>query len=282
MIKITESPRDAVQALKNFIPTEIKTEYINKLLQVGFDVIDVGSFVSSKAVPQMKDTESVLCEIDISETSSEISVIVGNVRYAQNAAEIPIVNYINYPFSISETFLKRNLNSNFSKSYRQIDEIIELSKKARKQPVISITSAFGNPYGDVWSLEILEYHIRELQKRDLNYIPLADTTAEANAERIEQVFNYVGSEFSDIEFNLHLHTRADDMNAKIKAAYKAGCRNFDTVFNGMGGCPMSGKELTANVNTADFVAWLNSKGIEHKLNYNLLLDSVETAEKIFD
>ena len=229
----------------------------------------------------MKDTETVLREIDTSEITSEISVIVGNARYAQIAAEIPIVTYINYPFSISEIFLKKNLNSNFNKSYRQIDDIIELSEKTRKKPVISITSAFGNPYGDVWNLDTLDHHIRELQKRGLTFIPLADTTAEAGAERIEQVFNHVGQEFSEIEFNLHLHTTASDMNKKIEAAYNEGCRNFDTVFNGMGGCPMSGKELTANVNTVDFVMWLNSRKIKHSLNSLSLSDSAEIATEIF-
>ncbi|MEA2043217.1 MAG: hydroxymethylglutaryl-CoA lyase [Bacteroidota bacterium] len=281
MIKITESPRDAMQGLKKIIPTSQKISYINKLLTVGFDTVDVGSFVSSKAVPQMSDTKEVLQALDCSRSKSKISVLVGNSKYAKIAAEIETVDYLNYPFSISNEFLKRNLKSSVEPAYVQVDEIIAISEAAGKKPLITISSAFGNPYGDYWSPDILSEHISRLYEKGLRYFPLADTTAMATPESLEAVFLKLQADFPDAELNLHLHTTSKEMIPKIESAFAAGCRNFDTVFNGMGGCPMSGHDLVANLNTSDFVNWLNSNQIKHHLDADELYGAASKAIDIF-
>ena len=283
MIKITESPRDAMQALKKLIPTEKKIEYINELFKVGFDIIDIGSFVSEKAIPQMKDTSDVLENITISGASNtEISVMVGNERYAKLASEYEKVAYINYPFAISETFQKKNLKSNLNMSLKTVDRILNICKQKNKKAIISISEAFGNPYDDDWGIDILMDWIEILYDRDIRYLPLADTTASGSAHLIGLVFQNVIREYPDIEFNLHLHTKNSETEAKIKAAYDAGCRNFDTVFNGMGGCPMTGEEPVANLNTSDFINWLNKNNIEHKIKDSFLKNAIEKAVFIFN
>lgn len=279
MIKITESPRDAMQGLKEFIPTESKLSYINKLFRVGFDVIDIGSLVSERAVPQMRDSAEVIRRTVGGQ--SRISLLTANSRYAQQAARIPEVDCINYPFSISESFLQKNLKSDFEKSYQELDKIIRISKKADKQPVITVSSAFGNPYGDPWSTDILIEHTGHLYERGLRYIPLADTTSEADADKMFDVFTAVSQAFPDVTFNMHIHTYPEETAAKIKALYNAGCRSFDTVLNGMGGCPMTGRQMVANLNTVDFVNWLEEKNIPHNLQSDKLFEAAAEAERIF-
>ena len=280
MIEITESPRDAMQALKNFIPTEKKIDYINDLLKVGFDIIDVGSFVSPRVVPQMEDIAEVLDKL-ITSSETKISVLAGNKWYAETAAEYDIVDYINYPLGISEIFQKKNMNSNLNKSLKTVDNILNICSKKNKIPHITLAVAFGNPYDDDWGIDILMDWIDVLYERGIRYIPLADTTGSGSDHLIGLVFNNVIREYPDVEFNLHLHTKSEDTISKIEAAYKAGCRNFDTVFNGMGGCPMTGYELTANLNTVDFINWLNSKDIAHKIKNSFFEDAVKKAADIF-
>lgn len=281
MIQITESPRDAMQGIKEFIPTETKVDYINKLFSVGFDMIDIGSFVSARAVPQMLDSAEVLERIDADKINCKISLLVGNARYAEQASQIDIVDYINYPFSVSEIFLGKNLKSDFEKSYREIDRILHIAEAAGKEVIITVSSAFGNPYGEKWDTDLLKRHIENLMHRGMRYIPLADTTSEADAERLQKVYASVSECFPEAVFNVHLHTYSEDMTAKADALYAAGCRSFDTVFNGMGGCPMSGRKMIANVNTADFLKWADSRNISHKLNHKALTDAALTAASIF-
>ncbi|NPA44898.1 MAG: hydroxymethylglutaryl-CoA lyase [Chlorobi bacterium] len=280
MIKITESPRDAMQALKAFIPTDKKIDYINELFKVGFDTIDVGSFVSSRAVPQMSDTAEVLKNIK-DKYSTKISVLVGNERYAEIASQHDNVDYLNYPFSISNTFQKKNMNANLDKSIRVVDKILNVCEKNNKTPIITIAVAFGNPYDEDWGIDILMDWIEVLYDMGLRYLPLADTTASGTSHLIGLVFDNVIREFEDVEFNFHLHTKAEDTIAKIEAAYNSGCRNFDTVFNGMGGCPMSGKELVANLNTVTFINWLDKNNIEHKIKKSFFNNAIEKASEIF-
>ena len=280
MIKITESPRDAMQALKMFIPTHKKIEYVNELFKVGFDIIDVGSFVSSRAVPQMKDTAEVLSGIK-DKYSSEISVLVGNERYAELATQFDNVDYINYPFSISNIFQKKNMNANLDKSIRTVDKILNICAKNNKKPNITIAVAFGNPYDEDWGIDILMDWIEVLYDMGLRYIPLADTTASGTSHLIGLVFDNVIREFPDVEFNFHLHTKPEDTISKVEAAYNSGCQNFDTVFNGMGGCPMSGKELVANLNTTEFINWLDAKNISHKIEKSFFNNAIKKALKIF-
>ncbi len=280
MIKINESPRDAMQALKKIIPTKDKVEFINLLLKAGFDIVDVGSFVSSKAVPQMADTPEVLKNI-VPNDKTEISVLVGNAYFAKRLAEYDIVDYINYPFAISEIFQKKNLKANFTQSLKQIDKIIDLCIQKNKKPIISISEAFGNPYDEDWGIDILMDWIDILYDKGLRYLPLADTTASGSAHLIGLVFTNVILEFSDVEFNFHLHSKPEETIPKIEAAYDAGCRNFDTVFNGMGGCPMTGKELVANTETYIFYEWLKGNEIKNNLNEDIFNRVIEKAEKIF-
>ncbi len=280
MIKINESPRDAVQALKKIIPTKDKIEYINLLLKAGFDIVDVGSFVSPKAVPQMADTPEVLKNI-VPNSKAEISVLVGNAYFAKRLAEYEIVDYINYPFAISEIFQKKNLNASFKKSLKEIDKIIDLCIQKNKKPIISISEAFGNPYGEDWGIDILMDWIDVLYEKGLRYFPLADTTASGTAHLIGLVFSNVIREFSDVEFNFHLHSKPEETIPKIEAAYDAGCRNFDTVFNGMGGCPMTGKNLVANTDTYTFFEWMKQNDIENKLNEAVFNEIIKKAGEIF-
>ncbi len=280
MIKITESPRDAMQALKNIIPTNKKVEYINELLKVGFDTIDVGSFVSSRAVPQMKDTSEVLESIK-EKFNTKISVLVGNERYAEIASQYSIVDYINYPFSISNVFQKRNMNADLNKSIKTVEKVLNICEKYNKKPIITIAVAFGNPYDDDWGIDILMDWLEVLYNMGIRYFPLADTTASGTSHLIGLVFSNLIREYPDVEFNLHLHTKSEDTINKIEAAYNAGCRNFDTVFNGMGGCPMTGKELIANLNTVDFINWLNTNKISHKIKNSFFEKIIKKADSIF-
>jgi len=281
MVKINESPRDAMQALKKIIPAKDKIQYINLLLKAGFDIVDVGSFVSPDVVPQMKDTAEVLEKLDIENSESEISVLVGNAYFAKRLAEYDTVDFINYPFAISEIFQKRNLNANFTKSLKQIDKIIDLCIQKNKKLIISISEAFGNPYDEDWGIDILMDWIEVLYNKGLRYLPLADTTASGSAHLIGLVFTNVIREFSDIEFNFHLHSKPEETISKIEAAYEAGCRNFDTVFNGMGGCPMTEKEIVANTDTYTFYEWLKTNKIENKLNEKVFDEVILKAGDIF-
>jgi hydroxymethylglutaryl-CoA lyase len=281
MIKINESPRDAMQALSKIISTQHKVEYIDLLLKVGFQILDLGSFVSPNAVPQMKDTADVLKKINTDNIKTEISVLVGNSYYAEKLSEYEQVDYINYPFSISEKFQRLNLKAGFEKSVRTIDNIIELCIKTNKKPIISISEAFGNPYDDDWGIDILMEWIEILYEKGLRYIPLADTTASGSTHLIGLVYKNVIPEFPDVEFNLHLHSNSSEALLKIENAYISGCRNFDTVFNGMGGCPMTGKEPVANLNTLDFVNWLDKNKIEHTIKNSFFEKAIKKAAELF-
>jgi len=280
MIKINESPRDAMQALKKIIPTKDKIEYINLLLKAGFDIVDVGSFVSPKAVPQMADTSEVLEKLTANK-KTKISVLAGNSYFAKRLAEYDIVDYINYPFAISEIFQKKNLNATFNKSLKEIDKIIDLCIQKNKKPIISISEAFGNPYGEDWGIDILLDWIDVLYEKGLRYLPLADTTASGTAHLIALVFSNVTREFPDVEFNFHLHSKPEETIPKIEAAYEGGCRNFDTVFNGMGGCPMTGKVPVANLDTFIFYQWLKETDTEHGLSESVFNEAINKASEIF-
>jgi hydroxymethylglutaryl-CoA lyase len=280
MFKINESPRDAMQALSIMIPTEKKTEYINGLLKVGFKIIDLGSFVSPHLVPQMSDTPEVLKSI-IEKYDSEISVLAGNSKYAEQISEYDIVDYIGYPFAISETFQKKNLNSNFENALNTVENIVNICIKKNKKPNISISTAFGNPYDDDWGIDIIMEWIEIFYDMGLRYFPLADTTGSGSPHLIGLTFKNLINEYPDCEFNLHLHSTQNEMIEKLESAYLSGCRNMDTVINGHGGCPMTGFELIANTNTLNLIDWLDSKHIEHGIKKGFLDDSVKKAFEIF-
>lgn len=253
MIKIIETPRDAMQGIKEFIPTSRKLEYIQALLAVGFDTLDFGSFVSPKAIPQLRDTAEIVEQLDLSQTNTKLLAIVGNTRGAEIASQFPQIKYLGYPYSISETFLRLNINSNFEKSFQQVSDILNICVKNGKELVLYISNAFGNAYGDNWSPKIVFEHVKKLNNLGIKIIPLSDTTGVGTFESIFQSFEAVVNEFSNIEFGAHLHTHHSNWHENIEAAYNAGCRRFDTVLNGLGGCPMSGKKLVGNLPTWNLI-----------------------------
>ncbi len=270
MIKITETPRDAMQGIKEFIPTEKKIAFINALLKVGFSVLDFGSFVSPKAIPQLADTEEVVENLDLSQTKTELLAIIGNKRGAERASKFPQIKFLGYPYSISESFLRRNINSNFEKAYADVNEIKNICERSQQELVIYISNAFGNLYGDPWSADIVHEHVSLLSKIGIKSIPLSDTSGIGNAQSISTAFKAVVEEFPEIEFGAHLHTHKDNWKDNLGAAWDAGCRSFDTVMNGLGGCPMSGKKLIGNLPTFDLLRFLEDKDEDHHLNMKAL------------
>ena len=266
MIKIIETPRDAMQGIQEFIPTSKKVAFLNSLLKVGFDTLDFGSFVSPKAIPQLKDTAEVVEQLNLENTNTKLLAIIGNQRGAVQASEFAQIKYLGYPYSISETFLKLNINSNFDKAFNQVSDIQEICIKNNKELVIYISNAFGNAYGDLWSPEIVYQHVEKLNSLGIKIIPLSDTVGVGNYNSIYSAFQAVSSEFPHIEFGAHLHTTNHNWEENVSAAFNAGCRRFDTVLNGLGGCPMSGKRLVGNLQTKKLLDFLQNRKEKVSLN----------------
>lgn len=282
MIKITECPRDAMQGIKQMIPTDLKVEYINKLLKVGFDTIDFGSFVSPKAIPQMQDTADVLKQLDLTSTKSKLLAIIANARGAQDACAFDEITYLGFPFSISETFQQRNTNSSIEESLKRVEEIQNLCLKHNKQLVVYISMAFGNPYGDVWSPELAINWCKKLNGMGVNILPLADTIGCSTPENITQLFSALIPELKSVTFGAHLHSTRPTAYEKIEAAYNSGCRNFDVAVHGFGGCPMAKDDLTGNVATEDLEHFATKNNIDLGLDRSVLLDCYESSWKIFN
>jgi hydroxymethylglutaryl-CoA lyase len=281
MLKLVECPRDAMQGLKAFIPTELKAMYINQLLKVGFDTIDFGSFVSPKAIPQLKDTADVLNQLDLSVTKSKLLTIVANQHGAEGACQYEEINYLGFPYSISETFQQLNTNANIQESLVRAEAIQNLCIKNNKELIVYIAMGFGNPYKDPWNLEILHKAINDLNQLGIKIIPLSDIMGTANAERIGSTFDSIISGFQNIEFGLHLHTSASDYYNKVDIAYNVGCRRFDMVINGNGGCPKTGKELVGNLDTLSFYNYAIEQNLKINLNKNELTKAKKYAKMIF-
>ncbi len=260
-IKITESPRDGFQALPDFISTKKKTDYINRLLKCGFDTVETGSFVSPRAIPQMADTGEVLKGIDLSGTSSKIAVLVATVKGAKRACGFDVVDKIFFPFSLSETFLKKNINQTITEAEQTIDEILNLSVQFNKELVVYYSWGFGDPYGDRWSLDLLAESIEKMAVKGLSYFPLSDIAGAVSTSKINEVFRFLFDTFPKLNFGFHLHSLPDERIEKTEAAFKAGVRNFDAVIGGRGGCPMTGKELVANMDTETLLEYLAKKDV---------------------
>ncbi len=280
MVKLIECPRDAMQGLHEFIPTETKAKYINTLLQVGFDTIDFGSFVSPKAIPQMKDTAEVLSLLDLRNTDTKLLAIVANMRGANDAVKYPQIDYLGYPFSISETFQIRNTNATILESLDRVKAMQALCLKHGKTLVVYLSMGFGNPYGDDWNAEIVMKWMNELAKIGVEIISLSDTIGVSTTDSIEYLFGSIIPEFSHIEIGAHLHTIISDSRAKIKAAYESGCRRFDGALKGYGGCPMAKDDLTGNMPTENVVFYFTGKK-EIDLEMSALYNAIEMAERIF-
>jgi hydroxymethylglutaryl-CoA lyase len=281
MIKITECPRDAMQGLHEFIPTEKKINYINQLLQVGFDTIDFGSFVSPKAIPQMRDTADVLKKLHLTTTTSKLLAIVANKKGAEDACAFHEISYLGFPFSISETFQKRNTNSSIEESLLRVDEIQRLCIKHEKQLVVYLSMAFGNPYGDKWNPEIAIKWSSKLGSMGINLISLADTIGVSTPENIKQLFIDLIPEFNNIQFSAHLHSRIETSIEKIKSAYEAGCKRFDSAIKGFGGCPMAKDELTGNIATEQLLSFFNELNVETGVNQENFNTAYKAALNIF-
>ncbi len=276
-IKLVECPRDAMQGIHEFISTEKKVAYINQLLKVGFDTIDFGSFVSPKAIPQMADTAEVLKQLDLSGTKSKLLAIIGNVRGAEDAVQFERIHYLGFPFSISETFQQRNINSSITESVDRVKEIKQLCDDNGKQLMIYISMGFGNPYGDPWSAEVAAEWVEKMVQMNIKYISLADTIGIANPESIEYLFSYLIPKFPAVEFGAHLHTTPDAWLEKIDAAYKSGCRRFDGAIKGFGGCPMAADDLTGNMATENIIQYFRHEDIELNINKKEFRESVRKA-----
>jgi len=265
MVRITECPRDAMQGLHDFIPTDKKASYINQLLKVGFDTIDFGSFVSPKAIPQLKDTAEVLKLLDLSKTNSKLLAIVANERGAADAVNFEEINYLGFPFSISETFQQRNTNSSIEESLKRVEVILNLAGNHSKELVIYISMAFGNPYGDQWHPDIVSKWTEKLVDLGIKNIALSDTIGVSAPDNISSLFSQIINDFSKTEIGAHLHTTPLTWEEKVKAAYDNGCRKFDGAIKGFGGCPMAADDLTGNMPTEKMVSYFN----EHKIVTNI-------------
>lgn len=259
MIKLIECPRDAMQGLKPFISTKTKAAYINQLLKVGFDTIDFGSFVSPKAIPQMRDTAAVLKLLNLQEHSSKLLAIVANRRGASDAAVFDEIDYLGYPFSISETFQLRNTNATIAESIERVKVIQEICQTHEKQLVLYISMGFGNPYGDPWNVEIVQKWVEQLFALDIRIIQLSDTIGVAQSDSIRYLFSNLIPAFPEIEFGAHFHTTPTTWEEKISAAFESGCQRFDGAIRGYGGCPMAKDDLTGNMPTEHLVYYFNQK-----------------------
>lgn len=281
-LKLIECPRDAMQGLHDFIPTQLKIDYINQLLKVGFDTIDFGSFVSPKAIPQLKDTVEVLNGLDLSKTKSKLLAIVANTRGAEEAVEFDEINYLGFPFSISETFQKRNTNSSIAESLMRVEEIQNICVAKNKKLVVYISMAFGNPYGDLWSPEIAADWCKQLsEKLGIEILALSDTIGVSNPTNIVSLFSGLIVELPRVEFGAHLHSTPDTVREKVEAAFKAGCRRFDGAIKGFGGCPMAADDLTGNMPTEKMLDYFNEQKIGTKIDINEFQKSMQLALNVF-
>ncbi len=280
MVYLTECPRDAMQGIKSFIPTTDKVRYINAILRVGFDTVDFGSFVSPKAIPQLRDTAEVLARLDLSTTPSKLLAIVGNRRGAEAAVQHEAITYLGFPFSISPTFLQRNINSTVEQSFALVQELLALCQSSGKQLLVYVSMAFGNPYGDVWSVEELLHWIDRLHHAGVRHITLADTTGLGTAPVIGSALDIAIPAYAEVTFGLHLHTTAPDGPAKVDAAYRQGCRYFDGVMSGLGGCPMAGTDLVGNIQTRNLLAYFDEQGASAGLDREAFRQAEQVAQEI--
>jgi len=266
-VKIIECPRDAMQGIKShFIPTVDKARYINALLKVGFDTIDFGSFVSPKAIPQMRDTAEVLSMLDLKSTTSKLLAIVANVRGAADACHYEEIDYLGFPFSISENFQMRNTGKTIAQSLLALDEIMNLSVKHNKEVVAYLSMGFGNPYGDPWNVEIVDKWTDVLARLGVSILSLSDTIGVADGGTISYLFEHLIPMYPKIEFGAHLHTHPDHWHEKVAAAYHGGCKRFDGAIKGYGGCPMAKDELTGNMPTEKLLSYFTTEKVETGVN----------------
>ncbi len=280
-MKIIECPRDAMQGIDEFIVTDQKIRYINQLLKVGFDTIDFGSFVSAKAIPQMRDTKEVLSGLDLSQTKSKLLAIVANTRGAEEAAQHKAIDYLGFPLSISETFQQRNTNKSITEALNTLSEIQSICESTGKQQVVYISMGFGNPYNDPYSIKLVEQFVDILNTLGVKIISLADTIGVSTPEQITYLFESLSEKFKNVELGAHLHSTPQTAIEKINAAYKAGCKRFDGAIKGFGGCPMAKDDLVGNLATETILSYLKEQGVNTKINEEEFVKALVMADEIF-
>ncbi len=280
-IKIIECPRDAMQGIKSFIPTARKVAYIQSLLRVGFDTIDFGSFVSAKAIPQMQDTAEVLSQLDLSKTNSKLLAIIANTQGAIAASAHKEIQYLGFPFSISENFQMRNTHKTIEESLVTLNEILEIADKTNKQVVAYLSMGFGNPYGDPWNVDVVSNWTENLANRGVKILSLSDTIGSSTPEVIQYLFSNLIPKYSNIEFGAHLHTTSEKWFEKVDAAYNAGCRRFDGAIQGFGGCPMAKDTLTGNMPTEKLLSFFTSQKEQTNTSPMSFESAYNEATKLF-
>jgi len=280
-LQLVECPRDAMQGWQHFIPTALKTEYLNSLLKVGFDVLDFGSFVSAKAIPQLADTKVVLEGLDLSNTNTKLLAIIANTRGAEEAVQYDEITYLGFPFSISETFQLRNTNKTIAQSLVQVEEIQKLCVQNNKELVVYISMGFGNPYGDEYNAEVAINWVRKLSALGIRTIAMSDTVGVAKPDNISHIFKQLIPEFKDVSIGAHFHSQPDKWEEKIQAAYNAGCVRFDSALRGIGGCPMAEDDLVGNIATEKIIGWCEQNNVPLRLNKPAFEDSFIMAGHVF-
>lgn len=280
-MKIIECPRDAMQGIDKFIVTDDKIRYINQLLKVGFDTIDFGSFVSAKAIPQMRDTKEVLAGLNISATKSKLLAIVANTRGAEEAAQFQQITYLGFPLSISETFQQRNTNKSITEALNTLSDIQTICESSGKQQVVYISMGFGNPYNDPYSITLVEQFVDILNTLGVKIISLADTIGVSTPEQIKYLFEKLSGKFRDVELGAHLHSTPQTAVEKIRAAYEAGCNRFDGAIKGFGGCPMAKDDLVGNLATETILSYLDEKKVSAGINAEEFVKAMAIADEIF-
>ncbi|WP_159023009.1 hydroxymethylglutaryl-CoA lyase [Formosa sp. L2A11] len=279
-VKIIECPRDAMQGIKAFIPTDRKVQYIQSLLRVGYDTIDFGSFVSPKAIPQMVDTAEVLSRLDLSKTVSKLLAIIANTRGAEDASKHKEIDYLGYPFSISENFQMRNTHKTIAESVETLQKVLNIADQRNKEVVVYISMGFGNPYGDPWNVDIVADWTERLSKMGVKILSLSDTVGSSDPETIKYLFSNLIPLYKNIEFGAHLHTTPNLWFEKVDAAYNSGCKRFDGAIQGFGGCPMAKDELTGNMPTEKLLSYFTTKKV-NGLNALSFESAYNEATKIF-
>ncbi len=270
-----------MQGLKDFIPTDLKISYLNALLKVGFDVLDFGSFVSPKLIPQLADTAQVLEGLDLSATPTQLLAIIANTRGAEDACRLAPIRYLGFPFSISETFQLRNTNKTIAQSLQQVEEIQNLCMASGKEMVVYISMGFGNPYGDPYNAEIAVKWVARLVEMGIKTISLADTVGVAQPDTIKYLFDTLIPEFPGVEIGAHFHSTPQSWEEKIAAAYASGCRRFDSALKGIGGCPMADDELVGNIATENILEWCDRNGHPTALDRTAFWDAMAIAGQVF-
>lgn len=276
-----ECPRDAMQGIHEFIPTSIKADYINRLLKVGYDTIDFGSFVSPKAIPQLRDTSEVLSALDLSSTSSKLLAIIANLRGGEDAVKFDEIKYLGFPFSISETFQQRNTNSSIEQSLKTVENLQRLCSNNHKELVVYISMAFGNPYGDKWNEEIAFNWVNSIQQLGVKIVALSDTVGVATPKAINSIFSHLIPALPSVEFGAHLHCTADNWKQKVDAAFSAGCRRFDSAIKGLGGCPMAEDDLVGNLASESLLSFLNEKKVIIDLDTAAFAEAMLFSDLVF-